>query len=256
MTSHTKALLRRYAERYERTFPSPDPSEFLKAAEGAHNQEATAFVAASLSFGSIEQFMPKIEGLIALAKGDMDGWIRYGAFKRKIQADASRCFYRFVTYANLHAFLRTYQQIMCEYGTLGEYVRGHGDGTGLGAVKAICAAFADLNVGYLVPTNPSSACKRVCLFLRWMVREPPVDLGLWKDFVRRESLIMPLDAHVLAEARKLILLALESTTMATALKLTAIMSKVFAGDPLRGDFALFGHGRERAAACARARGRL
>ena len=256
MTSHAKELLRRFAEKYERTFPSPDPSEFLKAAEGPNNQEATAFVVASLSFGSIEQFMPKIEGLIALAKGNMDGWIRCGAFKRKIRADASRCFYRFVTYANLHAFLRAYQRIMREHGTLGEYVRGNGDGSGLGAVKAICAAFADSNVGYLVPANASSACKRVCLFLRWMVRDPPVDLGLWKDFVRRESLIMPLDAHVLAEARKLKLLAKESTTMATARKLTAIMSKVFPGDPLRGDFALFGHGRERAAACVRARGRL
>ena len=148
-----------------------------------------------------------------------------------------------MTYANLHAFLCAYQQIMRKYGTLGEYVRGNGDGTGLGAVKAICSAFADSDVGYLVPANVSSACKRICLFLRWMVREPPVDLGLWKDFIRRESLIMPLDAHVLKQARKLKLLKKESATMATARKLTAIMSEVFPGDPLRGDFALFGQGR-------------
>ena len=243
MTKRTKELLRQYAEKYERAFPSPDPSEFLKTAEGAKNQEATAFIAACLSFGAIEQFMPKIKQLIEWAKGNMDSWIRRGAFKRKVRADACRCFYRFVTYANLYAFLRTYQQIMSKHGTLGEYVRRNGDGTGLGAVKAICAAFADSDVGYLVPANASSACKRICLFLRWMVREPPVDLGLWKDFIRRESLIMPLDAHVLKQARKLKLLKKESATMATARKLTAIMAEVFPGDPLRGDFALFGHGR-------------
>ena len=243
MTKRTKEFLLRYAEKYERAFPSPDPSEFLKTAEGANNQEATAFVAACLSFGSIEQFMPKIEQLIEWAKGDMDSWIRRGTFKRKIRADACRCFYRFVTYANLYAFLRTYQQIMSKHGTLGEYVRRNGDETGLGAVKAICAAFADSDVGCLVPANASSACKRICLFLRWMVREPPVDLGLWKDFIRRESLIMPLDAHVLKQARKLKLLKKESATMATARKLTAIMGEVFPGDPLRGDFALFGQGR-------------
>ena len=45
------------------------------------------------------------------------------------------------------------------------------------------------------------------------------------------------------QARKLKLLAKESATMATARKLTAIMAEVFPGDPLRGDFALFGHGR-------------
>ena len=245
MTKHTKELLLRCAEMYERTFPSPDPSEFLKTAAGANNQEATAFVAACLSFGSIGQFMPKIEQLIEWAKGSggMDNWIRRGTFKRKIRADACRCFYRFVTYANLHAFLRAYQQIMRECGTLGEYVRENGDGTGLGAVKAICAAFADSDVGYLVPATASSACKRICLFLRWMVREPPVDLGLWKGIIGRESLIMPLDAHVLKQARKLKLLAKEPTTMTTARKLTAIMSEVFPGDPLRGDFALYGLGR-------------
>ena len=245
MTKRTKETLLRYAEKYERTFPSPDPSEFLKTAEGANNQEATAFVAACLSFGSIEQFMPKIEQLIEWAKdsGGMDQWIRRGAFERKISADACGCFYRFVTYVNLHAFLRKYQQIMDGHQTLGEYVRGNGDETGLGAVKAICAAFADSDVGYLVPTNASSACKRICLFLRWMVREPPVDLGLWKDFIGRDQLIMPLDAHVLKQARKLKLLKKEPATMATARKLTEIMAEVFPGDPLRGDFALFGHGR-------------
>ena len=83
------------------------------------------------------------------------------------------------------------------------------------------------------------------MFLRWMVRRgPAVDLGLWADFIARETLIMPLDAHVVAEARKLKLLSNEPASMATARKLTAVMAEVFPGDPLRGDFALFGHGRE------------
>lgn len=54
---------------------------------------------------------------------------------------------------------------------------------------------------------------------------------------------MPLDAHVLKQARELNLLKKDSATMATARKLTEIMSKVFPGDPLRGDFALFGQGQ-------------
>ena len=76
-----------------------------------------------------------------------------------------------------------------------------------------------------------------------MVREPPVDHGLWKGFIRRESLVMPLDAHVLKQARALKLLKKESATMVTARRLTAIMAEVFPGDPLLGDFALFGLGR-------------
>ena len=128
MTRHTKEKLLQYAVKYERAFPSPDPSEFLKTAEDANNQEATAFVAACLSFGSIEQFMPKIGWLVEWANdsGGMDSWIRRGTFKRKVRPDACRCFYRFVTYADLHAFLHAYQLIMREHGTLGEYVRGNG----------------------------------------------------------------------------------------------------------------------------------
>jgi len=243
VSAKTKELLWRFADKYERAFPSPDPSEFMNKARGRRNKEATAFAAACLSFGSIEQFSPRIERLIELADGNVDAWIRNGLFERTIRADACRCFYRFVTDANLNAFLRAYRRIMLECGTLGMYVKAHGDGTGLGTVKAICSAFADSGVGYLVPTNTSSACKRLCLFLRWMVREPPVDLGLWKGFIDRKTLIMPLDTHVLEQARRLKLLGDEPATMATALKLTAIMSEVFPGDPLRGDFALFGHGR-------------
>ena len=245
LTAKTKELLRRYACKYERTFPSPDPSEVMLAARGDANREATAFVASCLSFGSIKQFMPKIQSLVAFAKGDMDEWIRSGAFACEIPDDDKLTFYRFITYANLRAFLGTYRQIMQSHGTLGGYVKAHGDGTGLGAVNAICVAFKGSGARYLVPESATSACKRLCMFLRWMVRRgAAVDVGLWADFIARDTLIMPLDAHVVSEARKLGLLANEPTSMATARKLTAIMSEVFPGDPLRGDFALFGHGRE------------
>ena len=247
MTRQTRDLLRRYADRYERTFPSPDPSEVMLDAKGDDNREATAFVASCLSFGAIAQFKPKIEQLVAFAGGDIDKWIRSGAFARTIPDDGSRKFYRFATYSNLRAFLCAYQRLMRDNRTLGEYVRASGDGTGLGAVKAICAAFAGSGVGCLVPADASSACKRICRFLRWMVRRgPSVDIGLWADFIDRKTLIMPLDTHVIAQARGLGLLSKESATMSTARKLTAMMAKVFPDDPLRGDFALFGLGREKA----------
>jgi uncharacterized protein (TIGR02757 family) len=81
------------------------------------------------------------------------------------------------------------------------------------------------------------------MFLRWMVRRgPAVDIGLWADFIDRKTLIMPLDTHVITQARELGLLSKESATMSTARKLTALMSEVFPDDPARGDFSLFGAG--------------
>ena len=110
-----------------------------------------------------------------------------------------------------------------------------------------CAAFADSGAAYLVPKDATSACKRVCLFLRWMARSgSPVDIGLWSDFIDRRTLIMPLDTHVLDEARRLGLISGKQTSMRTAIKLTAEMATAFPDDPLKGDFALFGHGLETA----------
>ena len=115
--------------------------------------------------------------------------------------------------------------------------------TALQAVEQITNWFALHGSGGVIPKNAQSACKRVCMFLRWMVRtDSPVDLGLWSDFIDRSSLIMPLDTHVMQQACKLGLLKSRTTSMSTALRLSDVMNTIFPGDPLRGDFALFGYG--------------
>ena len=82
-----------------------------------------------------------------------------------------------------------------------------------------------------------------------MVRSgSPVDLGLWSDFIDRRTLIMPLDTHVLQEAAALGLISPGQSSMRTAIRLTAAMAEVFPDDPLKGDFALFGHGVAKARA--------
>ena len=246
MTRGTKELLRRYADKYERTFPSPDPSEVMLAAKGDDsNREATAFVASCLSFGAIMQFKPKIEQLVTFAGGDMDGWIRSGAFERDVGPDASTCFYRFFTFETMNSFLGAYRRLMSEHATLGAFVRGAvaADCGGLGAVAAICRWFAEHGPCAPVPQDAHSACKHVCMFLRWMVRSgSPVDLGLWAVFIDRRSLVMPLDTHVLQQANRLGLLKGTCASMGAARRLTAAMLEVFPDDPLKGDFALFGYG--------------
>ena len=95
----------------------------------------------------------------------------------------------------------------------------------------------------VIPQNTQSSCKRLCMFLRWMVRDDsPVDLGIWSSFIDRKTLIMPLDTHVVQEANRLGLMNTKSTTMSAAKELTRILAKAFPDDPVRGDFALFGYG--------------
>lgn len=239
----TGRMLARYAVRYETAaFLDGDPSWFMHQVKGRANQEATAFVAASLSFGNRSQFLPKIQGLIDCADGDMDGWVRSGGFGKALACGCGECFYRFFTQGRMHEFLSAYRRLLAEYGSLGEYVRQNCAGDGLEAVKAICRWFS-ASGGGVVPKDAQSACKRVCMFLRWMVRDgSPVDLGLWAGIIDRRSLIMPLDTHVVHQAMRLGLLSSASASMSAARRLTSALAEVFPDDPLRGDFALFGYG--------------
>jgi uncharacterized protein (TIGR02757 family) len=211
--------------------------------EGASNREATAFVASCLSFGSRKQFLPKIRCILDCAKGDVDGWVRNGLFECDFRCGCKDCFYRFFTHGHMYGFLKAYRALLDGYGTLGEYVKHESAGDGYTAVDAICRYFASVGTESVVPKNAQSACKRVCMFLRWMVRSgSPVDLGLWSDFIDRKTLIIPLDTHVLQQSVRFGLMNSKTASMSSARRLTAALAEIFPDDPLKGDFALFGLG--------------
>jgi len=236
-------LLHHYAEVYETpAFLEGDPSGIMHEVEGRENREAAAFVTACLSYGSRPLFLARVREILALSGGDVDGWIRAGAFAESFPAGDGRCFYRLDTVGCMHAFFEAYRTLLQEHGSLGEYVAGRAK-TGPEATQALCDWFRDREVGHLVPRDTASACKRLCMFLRWMVRDgSPVDLGLWAPFIDRRTLIIPLDTHVLRQAAALGLLPRTAPSMRTAVRLTERLREFFPDDPLRGDFALFGYG--------------
>lgn len=90
-----------------------------------------------------------------------------------------------------------------------------------------------------------SACKRLNMYLRWMVREDDkgVDFGLWKQ-IGMHQLVCPCDLHVDRVARKLGLITRKQTDWKTAVELTENLKKLDPEDPVKYDFALFGLGVE------------
>ena len=239
----TKDMLRRYAAQYETTeFLEGDPSFWMHQVTGVENQETMAFVASCLSYGSRKQFMPKIGQFLEWSGGDVYDWVRTGAFKENFRCGDKGCFYRLYNNDCMHNFLCASQQLLTEYGSIGEYVRNYSS-NGFGALQAICSYYASQGVSVVVPKDTQSACKRVCMFLRWMVRSgSQVDLGLWADFIDRRTLIMPLDTHVVTQSVRLGLMQCRVASMSSARRLTSVLATVFPEDPLRGDFALFGYG--------------
>jgi uncharacterized protein (TIGR02757 family) len=90
----------------------------------------------------------------------------------------------------------------------------------------------------LLPSpDKGSACKRLNLFLRWMVREDAVDLGGWKG-IPASKLIVPLDTHMYRICSSLNMTCRKPADMATALEITKYFRKISPEDPVRYDFAI------------------
>lgn len=248
--------LKTLAKRYEtREFLDGDPSWFMHQVEGVANKELLAFIASSLSYGSRKQFLPKIQYILDCSEGDVEGWLTSGQFRKDIPDDEG-CYYRLYTNHTMRQFLEALTTMLREYGSMKAYIETelnkippYPSRRALDAIKAIVWWFqikVNVNVNVpvsVIPKDCTSSCKRICMFLRWMVRDnSPVDLGLWTDIIDKRTLIMPLDTHVMQEANRLGLLSTKTTSMSTAIRLTEKLKETFPDDPLKGDFALFGIG--------------
>ena len=87
-----------------------------------------------------------------------------------------------------------------------------------------------------------STCKRLNMYLRWMVRQnSQVDFGIWKTF-NPSMLLIPLDLHVSRVARQFGLIDRPSTDWQTVIELTDVLRTIDPDDPVKYDYALFGLG--------------
>jgi len=96
---------------------------------------------------------------------------------------------------------------------------------------------------HIATPKRNSTCKRLNMFLRWMVRKDNcgVDFGIWKD-ISPAQLICPIDVHVARVAKRFDLIKRKQTDWQTALELTDHLKKFDPNDPVKYDFALFGLG--------------
>ncbi len=246
----TKEKLVAFAALYENeNFLDGDPSWFMHQVIGKRNQETIAFIASCLSYGSRQVFLPRIQYLLDCSRSEPYEWIRTGRYTLDIPND-NQCFYRLYTNAMICDLFHALQMMYEEYGDMENYIRCYAklnkeksQTDAIIAIEAICDYFLKHEAVGIVPKSTKSSCKRVCMFLRWMVRtDSPVDLGIWSDLIDQRSLIIPLDTHVIQQSLQLGLITSKTASMSVARKLTDKLLKIFPNDPLKADFALFGYG--------------
>lgn len=154
-------------------------------------------------------------------------------------ADDDRCYYRMFRYTDFHDLMQSLYSIYTQFGTLEDaIIRYNAQYPGTDYLDALISLIS----AHGIPTSKSSACKRLCLLLRWMVRrDSPIDLGIWTR-LDQKKLLIPLDVHVGRIARGHGLLKRQSSDMKAVLELTGQCRQIIPDDPCGMDFALFGMG--------------
>jgi len=170
-----------------------------------------------------------LETVVESSKAEMDRLFR--GFK-----------HRFSTGEEMSSLLLRAGGIVAEYGSLqGCFLAGYSfeDETILPALSFLSETLNPASTPNSLLPRPhlGSACKRINLFLRWMVRQDDVDLGDWES-VPPSKLIIPLDTHMHSIGLGLGFTARKSADMKTALEITKAFRKFSPDDPLRYDFAL------------------
>ena len=242
-----KRKLQSLAAKYETAdFMKEDPSQFMHRYHEPLDVEITAFLAANLAFGRRSCILCCLEKVCHEMGESPSEWLLSKRFETFFP-DSPKSFYRIYSHRNMRCLCDTLRRLTVEYGGVGAYCQSRyeaGDCSRQpGRLAAVIAECFPEACKPLISNGKNSANKRLNLFLRWMVRQnSPVDVGLW-NWYPADQLLMPLDTHVVAVAKEFGLVAENAApNLRLAIQLTDIMSQVFPGDPLKGDFALFGHG--------------
>lgn len=244
MNRETADQLRAWAERYNtKAFIPADPVQFPHRFTDKRDREISAFLTAWISYGRRTHILAKAEALHSRMGASPYAFIKGGDTTfRFLAEEAARpggrnTFYRFYTYADLHALCRRLKEIYEQYESLEDALVAI---EGPHPIRRIQRLFG--TVQGIPAIDGTSACKRLAMFLRWMVRtDGIVDFGIWTKAVQPDQLLIPLDTHVHQISLALGLTRQKTATYRTAVEITEALREVFPGDPCLGDFALFGY---------------
>jgi len=235
-------------------FIARDPVQFPR--RYVHNSggkrediEIAAFLAATIAWGRRDLIIRSAEKMFALmmcncaalsstaARSSPAAFVMDGNFRKLKDACVHRTFFE----QDLQYFCIGFRHCYVKYGSLEKLFASAPDTwDGISLFREEMAA---ANKGryskHIANPEAGSACKKINLALRWLVRPGPVDLGLWKK-PAPEALHIPLDVHVARTARMLGLLERKSNDRKAVVELTGRLRAFCPEDPVKYDFALFG----------------
>ena len=252
-----KALLDEAADRYERPdFLEEDPLSIPHRFSDPEDIAIAGFLAASLAWGNRKSILRSCEDLLDRMDGAPADFVRSA---RDVDLKAFDGFvHRTFQEADAKRFIRCLHSLNRDGGLEGAFTSAFAGAPPTGGLKGVPdmgvalhlfkARFfadepADRTVKHVADPAKGSAAKRLCMYLRWMVRSDRrgVDFGLWKG-ISPSALRLPLDVHTAGVSRALGLLNRKANDWKAVEEVTQALRWMDAEDPVRYDFALFGMG--------------
>lgn len=242
----TKTELDKLVESYETTdFIKDDPVRFPKKFKEKKDIEIAGFIASLVAYGRRDVFTKKLDELFNIAQNEPLNFIQN--FDSKIIGDFN---YRFGKSEDFSQIFSILKELYTKDGGLEELFKyGYNNKIKDNMFIPVTDYFysrASKTSGqgfYFMIPNPQKggAMKRMCMFLRWMVRKGPVDFGIW-DFMPASDLLIPLDVHVARISREMGLLTRNANDFKAVIELTNNLKQFCPEDPTKYDFAMFGYG--------------
>lgn len=239
-----------YARYNHRELIKPDPLQFVYQYSNRADMEIAAFLGACLAYGRVQQIEKSLTNLLGRMGDSPFEFIRDFDEQKRTKLKDFR--HRFSSGHCLSDLLLLLKRVLNQYGSIeGFFAQGYNrrDRNIIPALSKFCDSLLDIyaaehsghvsrGLKYLLssPTR-GSTCKRLNLFLRWMVRDDEVDAGLWKS-IDKTKLIVPVDVHIGRLCKTLGFYNQKGLSLQTAVKITESFAEIEPADPVKYDFAL------------------
>ncbi len=233
-----------------------DPLSFCHRYADPRDREIAGLIASSFAYGNVKIIIRNLESIFARMGPSPRAFVENFEAERVLPRFADFR-HRFNDGRDLCALLLACRTMIEEADSIGEFFLGCYDAEAANITPSLvsfCSAIlafdyspvfgaAEIPRGSYFPfffPSPAtgSACKRLCMFLRWMVRpDDGFDLGLWRE-VPPAKLVIPVDAHIRRIGRYLGLTSRNQADWRMALEITAALKRLDPDDPVKYDFPL------------------
>lgn len=237
-----------YKKYHTPAFLSTDPIQCVHHFRSPQDREIAGLVASALAYGRAEIIIRNCEWVFEKTGSKIAEFVTKTDFLEK-----KRIFegfkHRFNDHIDLSALMECISVILKKYGSIGNLFSESGNSSTKESLNHFTRFFKEQGeklIGsrkksfeYLFPSPESgSACKRMNMYLRWMVRpDDSIDFGIWKN-ISPSNLIIPVDTHIASIATALGLTRRKSADWQMAEQITLALSRIDPCDPVRFDFSL------------------